>query len=86
MNDTCFIFFKVIKATARYTGSSEKTVRNVIKEFKLFNGFIGAPFSRIRKTIFEKLTTEQQDAIRRAVIMISTLYFFLNLLSTSQYT
>ena len=86
MNDTCFIFFKVIKATARYTGSSEKTVRNVIKEFKLFNGFVGGPFSRIRKTIFEKLTTEQQDAIRRAVIIISTLYNFLNLLSTSRYT
>ena len=72
----CYIFFKVIKATARWSGSSQKTVRNVIKEWKLFKGFIPGPFLRIRKTMFEKLTTEQKDAIRRAVIIFSTLYTF----------
>ena len=71
-----FIFFKVIKATARWSGSSQKTVRNIIKEWKLFKGFIPGPFLRIRKTIFEKLTTDQKDAIRRAVIILSTLYTF----------
>ena len=71
-----FLFFKVIKATARWSGSSQKTVRNIIKEWKLFKGFIPGPFLRIRKTIFEKLTTDQKDAIRRAVIILYTLYTF----------
>ena len=64
------LLFQAIRLTARYSGSSEKTIRNVIKEKLYFGDFIGRPYPKYKKSIFEKLTMEQKDAIRKAVIDI----------------
>ena len=64
------LLFQAIRATVRWSGSSEKTIRNVIKEKLYFGDFVGRPYPKYKKSIFEKLTTEQKDAIRKAVIDI----------------
>ena len=64
------LLFQAIRLTARYSGSSEKTIRNVIKEKLYFGDFIGRPYPKYKTSIFEKLTMEQKDAIRKAVIDI----------------
>ena len=68
------LHLQAIKLTVRYSGSTAQTIRNIIKE-KLKLGDFSTPHNhRNTRSIFEKLTTEQKDAIRLAVIIHFYIY------------
>ena len=58
---------EAIKETARLCGTSSKSVRKIIKEKSLFGDFIGPSYSKVRYSVYEKLTIIQRDAIRSKV-------------------
>ena len=56
-----------VKNTAKLFGSSETTVRRVLKEDYLFGDVKGSPYPRDTLSLFEKLSISQKDALRQTV-------------------
>lgn len=67
MTENGFKRSKAIKETSKLTKRSIKMVRMILKEKLIFGNVIGGPYSRTRKSIYEKLTPEQKDLIRSIV-------------------
>ena len=59
-----------IKTTSRVLGFSQKSVKNAIKEKIICGDFEGPPTRRKTLTIFEKLSLDMRDAIRKAVMIV----------------
>ena len=62
---------QAIEETSETTGRSVKMVRWVLKEHFHFGNVLGGPYSREKKSVYEKLTGEQRDILRALVINVS---------------
>ena len=58
---------EAIKKTSKYCRRSIKMIRLVLKEKLILGDVMGGPYSRNRKSVYEKLTPEQRDTIRSVV-------------------
>ena len=58
-----------MKSTATAFGSALTTVRKILKEKAIFQDVKGGPYPKIRLSNAQKLTVQQKDSIREAVII-----------------
>ena len=62
---------QAIEETSETTGRSIKMVRWVLKEYSHMGNVLGGPYSREKKSVYEKLTGEQKDILRALVNNVS---------------